>query len=80
VNDFQREHGPFASPKPSWWPGGPRVLVTAGVQDRLFLVGDSWDADWLAAVVAHIDTQKTVRQAAASRLRKLERRENQLTP
>jgi hypothetical protein len=73
MTDFQKEHGPFASPKPSWWPGGPRVLVTAGVQDRLHLGADSDDAEWLAAVVEHIDTQKTVRQAAAARLRKLAR-------
>lgn len=48
----------------------PEVQV-CGVEDRLRLVKEAKDQSWLQRVLAWPDTQKTVRQAAERRLRKL---------
>lgn len=67
---FQKAHGPFTQPRPTWWPpGGPSVLTALCANDRIHLVKRSTDADWLELVIAAGDTQVTVRRAAERRLR-----------
>lgn len=69
LTPIQQLHGPFAVDCPSWWPSGPKVLVTQAVADRLHLVQESTDADWLTAVIRDRDVQVKVRLAAKRRLR-----------
>ena len=67
---IQLKYGPFAKERPAFWPNGPTHLETCGVEDRLALVKESTDQEWLAAVLVQAG-QKTVRLAAARRLTKL---------
>lgn len=71
MNEIQKKHGPFAVDV-GWmhWPG-TSFVVTSDVSDRLRLVRESSDPEWLAAVVAMLDVQKAVRQAAERRLRRM---------
>lgn len=64
---IQKRHGPFAQKCPSYW--GAEYTVTCDAGDRLRMVRESCDAEWLEAVSKHKDTQKTVRAAAERRLR-----------
>lgn len=61
---LQRKYGPFA--RPSVVPGWTHVQVCS-VADRIALVKESTDADWLGLVLTHAE-QKSVRKAAARRL------------
>ena len=70
MTEIQRKYGPFANETPKFWPNGPAYLETCGVEDRLALVKKSTDQEWLAAVLVQAG-QKTVRLAAARRLKKL---------
>jgi hypothetical protein len=64
---IQKRHGPFAEKCPSYW--GAEYTVTCDAGDRIRMVRESCDAEWLEAVIKHKDTQKTVRAAAERRLR-----------
>ncbi len=69
MNAVQLKHGPFAEDVTHMhWPGTDHV-VTCGVEDRIALVKKSTDAEWLEVVIAHEETQKTVRVAAERRLK-----------
>jgi hypothetical protein len=65
VNTIQKKYGPFA--RPSVVPGWTHVQV-CNVADRIGLVKESTDADWLSYVLTHAE-QKSVRLAAARRLK-----------
>jgi hypothetical protein len=62
---LQRKYGPFAFP--TIVPELTHVTVCS-VADRIALVKDSTDADWLGYVLTHAE-QKSVRLAAARRLK-----------
>lgn len=66
MNATQLKHGPFAQASPGWIV--PFVVVGDAV-DRIRLVKQSTDADWLKAVIRDRDCQATVRLAAERRLR-----------
>ena len=67
---IELKYGPFASEPPKFWPNAPAYLLTCGVEDRIKLVKQSTDWEWLAAVLKTAE-QKTVRVAAARRLKAL---------
>lgn len=67
---IQHQHGPFA--RKSEYPAfGRDYTVTCDGQDRIRMVKESTDPDWLRAVIRDRDVQSTVRLAAERRLRKL---------
>lgn len=71
MNACQLRHGPFAKDVTGMhWPGRDHV-VTCGTEDRLQMVRESVDLEWLQAVVQHEETQLTVAAAAARRISKL---------
>jgi hypothetical protein len=65
-------NNPWSKPAPSYM-SPLRVLTTCGVDDRIRLVKETDDPATLRAMIDHPNTQKTVRQAAERRLRKLSR-------
>lgn len=69
LTELQKKYGPWAEPAPP----GYRITHTAtcDVRDRLGMVRNSVDVEWLRAVSRDAHAQKTVRLAAQSRLRKL---------
>jgi len=71
MNAIQLAHGPFAKDV-SWmnWPGKSYVITSDG-RDRLRLVKESTDPEWLRAVIRDRDVQSTVRLAAERRLRRI---------
>lgn len=67
ITPIQRQYGPFAKECPKHW--GMTHVVECGAAGRIQRVRESCNADWLELVIAHADTQKTVRLAAERRLR-----------
>jgi hypothetical protein len=68
---------PKRNPKNPWETSyntlAARYLQTCGVEDRLRVVRATLDAPELRRIIAWPGTEKTVRKAAESRLRRLER-------
>lgn len=71
LTELQKQHGPFASAAPAGWP--VPVVITGDGGDRVRLVRESTDPEWLRAVIKDRDVQTSVRLAAERRLRKLGR-------
>lgn len=70
MNEIQKQYGPFAHATTF---GGATHCLTCDVVSRIAMVRQSIDAEWLAAVIKHRGTQKTVRLAAERRLRAVNR-------
>lgn len=72
MNETQIKHGPFAvDVRHLHWPG-TEFVVTSDGQERIRMVKESNDPEWLQAVIRDRDVQSTVRLAAERRLRKLQ--------
>jgi len=74
VNAIQLKHGPFAEPVPKAWGLNMTHMAVSDVEGRNRRVKESTDAEWLAAVIAHHDTQKTVRVCAERRLKQVNKK------
>lgn len=68
MTDFQKKHGPFAKASPGWI---VPITVTCEAGDRIRLVRESTDPEWLVAVIKDRNMQTTVRLAAERRFNKL---------
>lgn len=71
LNELQQQHGPFAYKWELARVGERDYVITCDATDRIRIVRESNDPEWLAAVVREPNTQKTVVAAAQARLRKL---------
>jgi len=69
MTSIQKEYGPFAKACISYC--GRTHEVTCEASERIQMVRESTDDEWLLAVIKHPHTQKTVKQSAERRLRKL---------
>lgn len=67
MTKIQKLHGPFAKKTPGWM---VPYTVTCSAEDRIRMVRESNDQEWLGDVLKRAE-QKTVRVAAARRLKKL---------
>ncbi len=77
MNAIQKQFGPFAHACPPGW--GMTHVHTSGADDRIKMVKQSDDQEWLAAVISHAE-QKTVRVAAARRIAKLMKVKREVKP
>jgi len=76
LTQLQKQYGPWAVDPPGRYSRGSldHSLICT-VAERLPMIKESFDHQWLRAVIADLDSTKTVRQAAERRLRKLRKQQ-----